>query len=222
MKTTDLISELSRTLIPVRPLRAPFRRALGWSLGALLLSTAALLLVRGPALHPRFVTSFLAFEAIALFFVMFGSAAALSACIPGASPGPARIPALLLFALLVLLELVRATLDASNFAAGIASLSMALDGPCARDVVLAGLPTGALLFVMMRVGLTHQRMRAGAIVGLCAGAAAVLILRLFCPNDQSPHGLAVHLLPAIALCGPGALLGRWALGPRKRRSGLLD
>ena len=221
MKTADLISELAGGLRPVRPLRAPLLRALGWSLAALFATLAALFLLRGLSLHPRSGSALIIFETLALACVVLLSAGALCLSIPGREARVYVAAAAICLSAWVAFALQRAALYLTG--AGVPPvLSVALDAPCARDIVLAAVPAAAVLFSMMRSGLTGQRVLAGAGVGWSAGVAAVIMLRAFCPNDEALHGLVAHVGPVLLLGALAAPVGRLVLAPRKMRPRLLD
>lgn len=83
----------------------------------------------------------------------------------------------------------------------------------ALTALLAAWPVAMLLRELSSSDPLHPR-ALGAALGVAAGAAAAVLVDLWCPVAHAPHVLAGHLAPIVLLAGLGTLIGERALGIR--------
>ncbi len=196
MKTTDRIEELAANLAPVRPLRPPALRAAVWVLAALVAAPLLLLAVRGWTVSLRPDPALGVFLALSAVAFSLGGVLALGRSIPGWSDRLVRVGFWSALVGIALLEVGRLTWETL---AGPLSFESGFVWPCARDVVLAGLPPFALLLWMVRRGFEPSVLSVGPAVGFGAGLTGACALRLFCANDEPLHNLLSHLAPLLVL-----------------------
>ncbi len=85
----------------------------------------------------------------------------------------------------------------------------------ALTALLAAWPVAMLLRELSASDPVHPR-SLGAALGVAAGAAAAVLVDLWCPVAHAPHVLVGHVAPIVLLAGFGVALGERALGPRYR------
>jgi hypothetical protein len=94
-----------------------------------------------------------------------------------------------------------------------------------RNIVVLGVPIGALMYRMMSTAAPLRTSAAGWLASLSAFAAGDLATRFICRHDQALHALAWHFLPVLVMGGTGVVLGRvlrrWQ-GASSRRPGIID
>lgn len=79
---------------------------------------------------------------------------------------------------------------------------------CLRNLVVLGVPLGALMYYMMSRGAPLRIRTAGWLAALSAAAAADLATRFICRNDHALHALIWHFVPVLVLGSTGVVLGR--------------
>lgn len=212
METDDLIRRLAGDAAPVRPLRAPWQRAVYW----LLLSAPPVLLIvwwHGltgkagmAAADPRMIVEFAAIVATALTAAF----AAFASLVPGMDRRWLWLP-LLPFSLWL------ATIGQgciSDYAAmGAAALALRPDTDCLVPALLGGIIPIATMLVMLRRGAPMVPHLTLALAGLAVAAVVNAGLLLFHVGDVSIMVLVWHVgvLAAVALAAglAGPLVLSW-------------
>lgn len=192
-----LIRELASELAPVRRLRSPAVRALGWL--AVVAATAVVLAMIAdlPALGRRIAATpdmWLAVTGSAATAIL-AAFAAFQLSLPDAPRAWAALPlpAALLWIGASGVGCLRAWFVPETHAA---DLSEARD--CLIFIIGLSVPLSALLIVMLRRACPLQPGLTSAIAGLAAAAAAATLLNFFHPFDAAATDLAVHAF-AVAL-----------------------
>ena len=188
-----LIQHLAADLAPVRRLRSPSVRALGW-----LAVVATIALVLAPAADLPAIGRRLA-AAPDMWLAVVGSAAtavlaafaAFRLCLPDAPRAWAALPlpAALLWIVASGFGCLRAWLVPKTH---VADLSEARD--CLFFIVGLSVPLSGLLIVMLRRACPLQPGLTALIGGLAAAAAAATLLNFFHPFDAAATDLTVHAL----------------------------
>lgn len=214
-RTDELVSELARTLVPVR--RIPRLRAVcGTLLGVaflVTLITSASLGLRPDVRALEFSAGYAGVVGGLLLFSVGGAIAALGAGVPGRAPvfrlGLATVGAALLLFLVTGVGLVSAGAPLGRLDAG----WLATASYCVVIAAAAGLLPASLLLRFL-AGAHPFRPAATQAMGAAAMVAfGSLAVHLTCPADELLHVGVAHLLAPLAL---GVLLG--ALLPGVRRS----
>ena len=193
----QLIRDLASDLRPVRRLRSPIVRALGWL--AVVAATAIILAMFADvsALEHRLVAApdmWLAVIGSALTAIL-AAIAAFQLSLPDASRTWALVPlpSALFWIIASGVGCLRLWFVPGTH---VADLSEARD--CLIFIVGLSLPLSALLIVMVRRACPLLPGLTAAIAGLAAAAAAATLLNFFHPFDAAATDLAVHAL-AVAL-----------------------
>ena len=209
MKTQDLIQQLAKDTTPVRRLSSPGRRLAVWSVAALLLLIAGVM-IRGlrPDLAQKIVSYRFTLEALLIFALSLVSAlSALASGVPGAErPVWTRwAPVAALTAWLALLCFHMAKIAALS---GPGALAAGHGTPCIRDILLLGLLPGAGLTAMMRRAAPIHLGLSGALAALAAGSLAALGTQFACRIDDPLHTLVWHAATVLAATVIGSALGK--------------
>lgn len=208
----NLIDELTGNLEPVRPrsvARGSLWAAAGWGLGAaglMWLSGVRDDLAAGIMMPPMPLLAF-------WLIVALGLAATWSALRMGL-PGVGRdysgwrwaglaALALPLSALVMALGDGPAAIEAAHPGNGLG---------CMIEGILAGLGTGAALFLWLKGGAPTSPARAGWVIGIAAGAGGAALVALHCASNDMIHIALWHGL-AVGLSG---IAGRFLLTPLLR------
>lgn len=85
----------------------------------------------------------------------------------------------------------------------------------ALTALLAAWPVAALAWERRASDPVHPR-TLGVALGVAAGAAAAILVDLWCPVGYVPHLLTGHLAPILVLAALGGLAGSRALGVKAR------
>jgi hypothetical protein len=202
MKTNQIIEQLAADLEPVRVLRAPWARTLGWLLVVGAVSTGLILrFAHLDTILPRLMTPRVAVESTAI--ALTAVTAILSAfelSLPDRSPRWAWLP---VPPLLVWLA-----------ASGLGCLrnGMSLHGPagfvghsshCFVFIAGASVPLAVALFWMLRRARPIDALPVAAVGTLGVAATAAFVLQFFHPFDITVIDLTLHL----AAIGLVVLLG---------------
>jgi len=198
MRTEDLIADLAGRVTPVRPLRRPGVRALGWLALASACGAVGLTFfgARADVLVRLAQPDYLWIAALALTMSILGVISSLVLAIPGAERGPQ----LRLFALALLgswtVTMVWAIVTGGE------GLPISTDPHwrvCfARVVAVAAVPACAL-FVMARRGLPLRRGWTAAMATAGAASMGALVTQLACPLDDPGHGFLGHFGPVLVM-----------------------
>jgi hypothetical protein len=214
--TPELIDRLTADATPVRRLRAPAWRALGWlAIAAVLIGIVTAIV----GLRPGLVTAlrdpvFALGRGAALATAVTGALATFELSLPDRSSRWLLLP--LPFAALWLGTMGYGCL-ADFLVEGPAGLRLGGD-PCLRSILLISLPLGAVLFAMVRHAGPVRPVPTALAGGLTLAAAAEGGLTLFHDIEASLTDLLAHLLAVaivIALSTSGARPLFRLLGPRR-------
>ena len=202
MTTDALIRQLAAQARPVRPLRPPGVRFVGWVLFAAAWVTAGIAAVGaridvGAALRdPTFVPSVALPAALGVAATM----SAFVASVPGRGRRwPALIAGALLAAWLSLVVIEIATTGGGSLGAGVR---------CMRNLAAFGAPPGLLAYFMLRRAAPLARGATGLFAALGAAALAHAGTCFVCRNHGALHILVWHLAFVLLLAGAGVLVGR--------------
>lgn len=210
MNTEEMIRALAREAPRVKRSAQPFVMFLTWSaIGGFYLAVGILLIgTRSDLAQVWRQSEFLIHTLLVLGVTALAAAAAFGMSIPNReSPRTVWIPAIALAAWLVWL--------ASAFVvSGDAHAGQGLK--CVRNIVVLGVPIGALMYWMMSTAAPLRTSAAGWLASLSAFAAGDLATRLICRHDQASHALVWHFLPVLVLGGSGVVLGRVLLSLARR------
>lgn len=201
-----LIQALGAELAPVRPLRSPARRTLGW---ALLLTVLAALL----AWHFG-LASMLQRWAAAPDLGLAGVGAVLTALaaawsafalgVPGRSPRLAwvAVPPAVLWVGASGLGCFR-----DWIAPGTRAASLAEAPDCLVFILAFSLPLSALLVFLLRRAYPLRPVLAAVMIGLASAAASASLLEICHAFDATATDLAMHAVAVAIVVGVNALCG---------------
>ena len=202
-----LIRDLATDLMPVRRLRSPTVRALGWLAVVAMLAVALAMFADVPALERRLSVPdmWLAVTGSVLTAIL-AALAAFQLSLPDANRAWALLPlpAALLWVIASGLGCVRAWLVPGTH---IAELNDARD--CLIFIIGISIPLSVLMIVMLRRACSLQPGLTAAIAGLATAAAAATLLNFFHPFDAAATDLAVHTC-AVAL----VIVANWGFSGR--------
>jgi hypothetical protein len=196
---------VARTLVPVRPLLSPARRA------ALFLPLALALLASVPlswtlrldatTIGPlRLWGGSLAQVAVGILVL----AAALGESIPGRLPAPRSLAARAALGATIVLTLTAVTFLASPTHVPAQAVRRFFIVCLTRSVALGLLPLATSIVLLQR-GLLTRPVVAGALAGLGAGLLADAGWRLACEVSDPAHVLTAHAGAIVLLAGIGAI-----------------
>lgn len=207
MDSARLIDLLSTNLPPVRRLRSPGVRALGWlTVTGLFLG----LIVWWNGLRPDFdaMAAQPRFLGETLAILLTGVTAALAAfklSVPGSASTLRYLPLLPLTAWLLLIG--KGCLDDAN--AG--TLVWGISTHCLKQIGWTGLVSGVPMLLMLRRAAPFDRLPLALLAGLASAALAAFAMSLYHSYDSSlivllSHGLIMLLLTlGLGLAGPRLL-----------------
>jgi len=202
-----LIRDLATDLMPVRRLRSPTVRALGWLAVVAMLAVALAMFADVPALERRLSVPdmWLAVTGSVLTAIL-AALAAFQLSLPDANRAWALLPlpAALLWVIASGLGCLRAWLVPGTH---IAELNDARD--CLIFIIGISIPLSVLMIVMLRRACSLQPGLTAAIAGLATAAAAATLLNFFHPFDAAATDLAVHTC-AVAL----VIVANWGFSGR--------
>lgn len=210
MDSTRLIDLLSTELPPVRRLRPPEVRALGWlSVTGLFLG----LIIWTNGLRPDFdrmaaQPRFLGETAAILLTGITAALAAFKLSVPGTAPALRYLPLLPLTGWLLLIG--KGCLDDAN--AG--TLYWGISTHCLQQICWTGLVSGVPMLLMLRRAAPFERLPLALLAGLASASLAAFAMSLYHSYDTSlivllSHGLIMALLTlGFGLVGPAVLRHR--------------
>jgi len=202
-----LIRDLATDLVPVRRLRSPTVRALGWLAVVAMLAVALAMFADVPAMERRLSVPdmWLAVTGSVLTAIL-AALAAFQLSLPDANRAWALLPlpAALLWVVASGLGCLRAWLVPGTH---IAELNDARD--CLIFIIGISIPLSVLMIVMLRRACSLQPGLTTAIAGLATAAAAATLLNFFHPFDAAATDLAVHTC-AVAL----VIVANWGFSGR--------
>jgi hypothetical protein len=206
MKTTDLISTLSKSVKPVKPLPNSFVRMLILLFAMILGSGLVFLLFsHRPDLNEVVYDLHFQLGILVLFISWLITTYSLSLL---------QLPTVnrmryLIFGLTLIAGL--------SFIYGywVESQKYLTEGvapsglKCSADILLLSILPLISLFLILRKSATVETLYSGLNIGICCAAFGALLLAFACPSNNSAHLLAWHLfLPFLILAGGGSLLSR--------------
>lgn len=217
--THDLIESLVADLRPVRRLRSPLLRAVGWlCLAALVLSLLAVSQGLRPDLadrlrDPAFVLAILA----ALATGVASALATFQLSLPDRSPlwGLLPLPPLVLW-----LSGVGAQCLTGWVAIGPAGIHLGEAARCLATLVLTSLPLSLALFIMVRRARPLLPTRAALTGSLAVAAMSATALSLYHAADATVLILLFNLGTTALLAGLAALVGHALSSRRGVRAGM--
>ena len=192
-----LIGDLAAGLTPVKRLRPPLVRALGWLAVVAVVAVALAMIADLHALERRLIATPDMWLAVAgsTATAILAAIAAFQLSLPDARRAWALLPlpAALLWIAASGFGCLRAWLVPGTH---VADMGEARD--CLMFIIGLSVPLSALLIVMLRRACPLQPGLTAAIAGLAAAAAAATLLNFFHPFDAAATDLAVHA-GAVAL-----------------------
>jgi hypothetical protein len=203
-RTQQLIADLVTQLVPVRPLRPPFVRALLW-LAAISAFAAALIL--SPA-HTVQRTTYTMTDVelwSMLATAVFGVLAAFELSIPGNSPRWvwAPIPPLIVW----IASSGHSCYHLWRIGASAGHMSAKLPD-CFLFILIMSVPLAVLLLWMLRRAQPIAPVPVAFTAGTGVAAASAFLLQFFHPFDVTFMDLAVHLSAVALVVGVTAVSGR--------------
>lgn len=219
-RTENLIRSLAHDSRPVRPLRRPWIRAIGWLALSGIYIAIVLLLMNGHGLptkwnDPRFIL-----ERVSALAVGIGAAvAAFATIVPGYNR---HFLSVLLIWLVVWLGTVGEGCIQSFVKLGPGALSFNHDLACFPFIVFLSTVPAILMALMLRHGAPLTPHLTSALGALAAASLANFSLRLFHPEDVTLallfwHIGGIFLLSAVA-AGAGRYLLNWSSTVRVSRN----
>lgn len=212
MPPADLRAAIAADLSPVRPLRAPMRRALAVA------PVGVLLLVAAPAVFELRDLDALGWRLswgasiLQLAAGLLLAGAALREAVPGRSWPPAALAALVATPILFVVFVTIESWDASPVRLRAVALEIGL--VCLASSVITALPATLLTAVLALRALPVRPWAAGGLAGLGGGLMADAGWRLFCQFSEPSHVLAGHLGGVLAAAAFGAGVTAWLAARR--------
>lgn len=215
-----LFADLVADLKPVKRLRSPWLRGLGWL--AVVVAIAAVLLAFAdfPAIRHRLMAvpdMWLAVLGSALTAIL-GAFAAFQLGLPDRSPWWSVLP---LPGLLLWLGASGFGCARSWFIPGVHEALLVETGRCLRFIIGLSVPLSIAMFLMLRRGYSLYPTLMGGTAGLAVAAAAATLLVLFHPFDVTVTDLSVHLVAVAIVILANRYLGKAAFPPKRRASDAL-
>lgn len=210
-----LIESLAAELTPVKRLRPPWLRALGW---LLLVAVVAVVLLMNYGIEPMLQrmdgAPELPWATAGAVLATAGAAwAALILGVPGRSGHWAwlPVPGAVLWLAASGLGCLRHWFEPG---AGMASTSVPAIH-CLVFIVLASIPLSALLIWLLRRACPLRPVLSAILVGLASASASAVLLSLFHPYDVAATDLFVHALAICIVVAANALMGNRLLSPNR-------
>jgi hypothetical protein len=217
VRTDELIVQLARAAVPVRPLPGPSARLAGWT--ALVVPVTALsVAVIGPRVDVVTAISqpeFVAVAAATLATALLSAAAAFVLSVPGVERSPVQravpLAAAAVWALLLIVSLTSGDDPVQRV------LALPFHWACLIEIAGLSIVPGWALFAMLRRAAPLRRTWSAALATLASVALAAVATQILCPIDAPAHQLVGHLVPVAFLSAGGAIVGRrwlnWLDGP---------
>ena len=204
----NLIRNLASDLAPVKRLRSPTARALGWLAAVGAIAVALAMVADMSGVERRLSASPDMWLAVvgSIMTAVLAALAAFQLSLPDANRAWALLPlpAALLWVIASGFGCLRVWLVPDTH---VAQLNEARD--CLIFIVGISIPLSGLIIVMLRRACSLQPGLTAATAGLGAAAAAATLLNFFHPFDAAATDLAVHAC-AVAL----VIIANWAFSGR--------
>lgn len=206
----ELVQALSADLVPVKRLRPPVLRALGW-LGAVVATASVLALFSNLVAMAQRLTAAPDLELAAvgsLLTAVLAAVAAFQLSFPDRSPKWALlpVPAAVLWIGASGLGCLRTWLVPGTHDASLTEAET-----CLFFILGLSVPLSVLLLAMLRRAYSLWPRLTGALGGLAVAGASATILNLFHPYDAAATDLVVHAA-AVAI----VIVANWGLVDGKR------
>ena len=207
--TEDLIVRLATGLHPVRHIRTPTLRALGWCAAVAAAAAALAAVANLPQVAQRLMAAAdLRWSVGGAVLTTIGAAiAAFQSALPDRRPAWALLP-LPPLALWLGASGLGCLRDEAVTVAGTHDAGVAGARSCLLLIVAMSAPLCALLATMLRRSYPLHPERTAALAGLAAAAAAASLLTLFHPYDASALDLAAHVIAVGTVIAACRVLGR--------------
>ena len=203
-----LIRDLAGDLMPVKRLRSPTVRALGWLAAVAMLAAALAMVGDVPALERRLSVAPDMWLAVtgSVTTAILAALAAFQLSLPDANRAWALLPlpAVLLWVVASGFGCLRAWLVPGTH---IAELNETRD--CLIFIIGISIPLSVLMIMMLRRACSLQPGLTAAIAGLATAAAAATLLNFFHPFDAAATDLAVHACAVVLV-----IVADWAFSGR--------
>jgi len=201
MKTGELIRELARQGVPVRPCGRPLIRFCQWAVAASLFIAIGVV-VLGLRVDVATVSQSPEFVWQSLFMLGVAAVCATSAFTLSVPDKRSLWLTIVPLATLVAWSVLIAGM--------LFSASYVQAGPglkCLRNILALSFAPGALLYFMLRRAAALNVGAVGLLAALGVAALACLGTRFICHDDNPVHLLVWHYVPVLALGGFGTWLG---------------
>ena len=216
MNTDELIKLLAADLRPVRPLRAPWARALAW-LGIALLYVAAVVWGKLMMLDVSQLAGdvrFLVEQAATLATALAAVTAAFYSVVPGFDRRALLLP---LAPLGLWLASVGHGCVQDWLRLGADGLTIRPDWDCLPSATIIGIIPAIVVVIMLRKGAPLRPRVTLALAALAVASVANFGLQFAHVRDASIMVLAWHLGAAAVLSATGGWMGEFVLGWQPRR-----
>jgi hypothetical protein len=209
--TDDLIVQLAQSAGPVQPLPAPSARLARWTIRALLVTAASVLVIGArPDVMPLMQDA--AFVGLAAVTLLTGLASAFCAFVLSI-PGAERTSAQRVFPFVAAAAWIAGLtvlLQADGGSPG-RVLALPIHPLCIFEIAALGVIPGWTLFTMLRQAAPLESGWTAAFATLAAVAFGAAGTQLLCPIDDPAHHLAGHVGPVALYAVAGAFLFRGSL-----------
>jgi hypothetical protein len=207
-KTQQLIADLVTQLAPVRPLRTPFSRAVGWLLSVAIVGALYVLYSARAPHRGTYSPMDVEFWSM-LATAVLGILAAFNLSVPESSRRWIWAP----IAPLALWIVSSGTSCYQLWRAGAPASTLPAESPgCFRFIVIVSVPLAAFLLWMLRRARPLAPVPVALTAGIGVAAAAAFLLQFFHPFDVTFMDLALHLAAVSVIVGALAASGRKILG----------
>ena len=212
---SELIRQLVGELRPVRPLRPPVVRAVGW-LAAVFALGATLFFAGGRASH--------AMSAMADSSMIAAAATATLAAIAAFQLSlPDRrdswillpLPTLAMWAAVSGLGCLTIESDTASWGRTVGEAWQ-----CFRFIVGISLPISLLAFIMLRRARPQRALRVSLLGGLASAAAAAVLLAIVHPHDSTALDLVAHAAALLVIVGVGSAAASRLISRENKSAGV--
>ena len=207
MKTEDLIADLAGRLTPVRALRPPGVRALGWLAfaSACVVGAVTLLGARPDVLVRLTQLDYLGMALLASLTSTLAVVMALVLAIPGAE----RSAALRMFTVAIV-GVWAVSMAGAVYSSG-HGLPVSTDPHwpvCFTRVLLVSALPALVLFALVRRGVSLRPGWTAAMAALAAASVGALAVQIACPLDDPGHSFLGHFVPVLSMAVIGVAAQR--------------
>jgi hypothetical protein len=217
VRTEELIVQLARAAVPVRPLARPSVRLAWWAAAALPFAALCVLAIGAridlrTAMHQP---TFMALAAISLFTGLVAAAASLAMSVPGSDRSSLQRALPLLLGATWTVALLVLVFKGGNPVRRM--LALPIHVACVIEIAAIGVVPSWALFAMLRRAAPLRLGWSAALATLAGVGLGATATQFICPIDDPAHQLVGHVLPAVILVLMGALTGRRSLNWLRER-----